>query len=368
MRIGVNLLFVEPGAVGGSEALLTNLVRAVGASGHDLVVAAMRGFRSAHPDIESFAEVVEVPWRANHPPVRIVAENSWLAAMARRRHLDVVHHGVGTAPFVKALPTVVTLHDIQYRHYPEYFHPAKLAWLRANVPFVVRHSEVVTVPSHFVREDVLAAFDPDPDRIVVVPFGSEGLLAPSAGAAAVRKRHRLERPFFFFPGRSYPHKNHRFLVEAFAPLASRADLVLTGPPGPRDAEIAETAARLGVAGAVRRIGLVSRPELAALYESAEALAWPSRFEGFGVPVLEAMGAGCPVVASRATAIPEVVGDAGILLSPDDAPGWTEALDGLLSDPGLRSDLVRRGRERLKEFSWERSGVLQVAAYEQAVGG
>ena len=367
MRIGVNLLFVEPGAVGGSEALLTNLVRAVGATGHDLVVAAMRGFRSAHPDIESFAEVVEVPWRANHPPVRIVAENSWLAAMARRRHLDVVHHGVGTAPFVKALPTVVTLHDIQYRHYPEYFHPAKLAWLRANVPFVVRHSEVVTVPSHFVREDVLAAFDPNPDRIVVVPFGSEGLLAPSAGAAAVRERHRLERPFFFFPGRSYPHKNHRFLVEAFAPLASRADLVLTGPPGPRDAEIAETAARLGVAGAVRRIGLVSRPELAALYESAEALAWPSRFEGFGVPVLEAMTAGCPVVASRATAIPEVVGDAGILLSPDDTPGWTEALDGLLSDPGLRSELVRRGRERLKEFSWERSGVLQVAAYRQAVG-
>ena len=203
---------------------------------------------------------------------------------------------------------------------------------------------------------------------MVVPFGSEGLLAPSAGAAAVRERHRLERPFFFFPGRSYPHKNHRFLVEAFAPLACRADLVLTGPPGPRDAEIAETAARLGVAGAVRQIGLVSRPELAALYESAEALAWPSRFEGFGVPVLEAMGAGCPVVASRATAIPEVVGDAGILLSPDDAPGWTEALDGLLSDPGLRSDLVARGRERLKVFSWERSGVLQVAAYGQAVAG
>jgi glycosyltransferase involved in cell wall biosynthesis len=286
--------------------------------------------------------------------------------MARRRHFDVVHHGVGTAPFVKALPTVVTVHDIQFRHYPEYFHPLKLAWLRTNVPYVVHHSEVITVPSHYVREDVMAAYGADPDRVVVVPFGSEGLLAPSAGAEVVRKRYGLERPFFLFPGRSYPHKNHRFLVEAWAPVAGRSDLVFTGPPGPRDGEIDETAARLGVRDGVRRLGLVSRAELAGLYEGARALAWPSRFEGFGVPVLEAMGAGCPVVASAVTAIPEVVGDAGILLSPDDAAAWTDALDRLLTDAELHADLVRRGRERAAEFSWKRSGLLQVAAYERAV--
>ena len=366
MRIGVNLLFVEPGEVGGSEALLTNLVRAVAASGQELFVAAMQGFRSAHPDIESIAHVVEVPWRSNYRSLRIPAEHSWLPLMARRRHLDLLHHGVGTAPFVKVLPTVVTIHDIQYRHYPEYFHPLKLAWLRANVPFVVHHSEVVTVPSQSVREDILTTFDADPTRVVVVPFGSEGLLVPTAGASVVRDRHRLERPFFYFPGRSYPHKNHRFLVEAFAPLADRADLVFTGPPGPRDAEIAETAGRLGISAAVRQLGLVPRPELTALYEAALALAWPSRFEGFGIPVLEAMSAGCPVVASDATAIPEVVGGAGILLSPDDTAGWTAALGRILSDPALREDLVARGRERVREFSWERSGALQVKAYEQAL--
>jgi glycosyltransferase involved in cell wall biosynthesis len=366
MRIGVNLLFLEPGEVGGSEALLTNLVRAMGACGHDLVVVAMQGFRAAHPDIETIAEVVEAPWSSNLRPLRIAAEHTWLAVMARRRHLDVVHHGVGTAPFVKVLPTVVTIHDIQYRHYPEYFHPLKLAWLRTNVPYVVHHSEVITVPSQFVREDLMAAFDADPDKVVVVPFGSEGLLAPSAGSDVVRERYGLERPFFLFPGRSYPHKNHRFLVEAWAPVAGRADLVFTGPDGPRDTEIGETAARLGVATGLRRLGLVSRGDLAGLYESAEALAWPSRFEGFGAPVLEAMGAGCPVVASAATAIPEVVGDAGLLLSPDDTAGWTAALDRILTDPGLREDLVRRGRARAGEFSWKRSGSLQVAAYEQAV--
>ncbi|HEX9317150.1 MAG TPA: glycosyltransferase, partial [Actinomycetota bacterium] len=142
MRIGVNLLFLEPGEVGGSEALLTNLVRAVGTCGHELVVVAMQGFRAAHPDIETVADIVEAPWSSNLRPLRIAAEHTWLAAMARRRHLDVVHHGVGTAPFVKVLPTVVTIHDIQYRHYPEYFHPLKLAWLRTNVPYVVHHSEV----------------------------------------------------------------------------------------------------------------------------------------------------------------------------------------------------------------------------------
>ena len=366
MRIGVNLLFVEPGEVGGSEALLTNLVRAVAGAGQAVVVAAMQGFRAAHPDIGSLAEIVEVPWRSNYRGLRIAAEHSWLAVIARRHRLDVIHHGVGTAPFVKTLPTVVTVHDIQYRHYPEYFSAPKLAWLRANVPFVVRHSEVVTVPSHFVREDVLAAFDADPDRVRVVPFGGEGLLAASAGEDVVRSRYGLDRPLFFFPGRSYPHKNHRFLVEAFAPLADRADLVFTGPPGPRDEEIDQTAARLGIAAAVRRLGLVTRGELAALYEAATALAWPSRFEGFGVPVLEAMTAGCPVVASCTTAIPEVVGQAGILLSPDDAEGWTTALGRVLSDPALAAALVARGRERLAEFSWERSGRLQVEAYRQAV--
>jgi glycosyltransferase involved in cell wall biosynthesis len=366
MRIGVNLLFVEPGEVGGSEALLTNLVRAVAAAGQDLVVATMHGFRAAHPDIESVAEVIEVPWRSNYRVLRIAAEHTWLAALERRRHLQVIHHGVGTAPYVKTLPTVVTVHDIQYRHYPEYFHPLKLAWLRANVPFVVHHSEVVTVPSQFVRQDILAAFDADPDRVRVVPFGSQELLAPAAGRDRVLARHGLQRPFFLFPGRSYPHKNHRFLVEAFAPLAGRADLVFTGPPGPRDAEIDETASRLGIAHAVRRLGLVSRGELAALYEAATALAWPSRFEGFGVPVLEAMSAGCPVVASSATAIPEVVGDAGILLSPDDAAAWTAALERLVSDAGHRADLVTRGYARAAEFSWERSGALQIAAYEQAL--
>lgn len=366
MRIGVNLLFVEPGVVGGSEALLSNLVRAMGASGADLVVAAMRGFRTAHPDIEALAEVVEVPWRSNYRPLRIAAEHSWLALQARRRHFDVIHHGVGTVPFVKVLPTVVTVHDIQYRHYPEYFHPLKLAWLRTNVPFAVRTSEVITVPSEFVRADLLAAFHPDPAKVVVVPFGGEGLLAPSAGADTVRARFGLARPFFLFPGRSYPHKNHRFLVEAFAPLADRADLVFTGPPGTGDEDIVQAAERLGIGAAVRPLGLVSRPELAGLYEAATALAWPSRFEGFGVPVLEAMSAGCPVLASSAAAIPEVVGDAGILLSPDDAEGWTRSLEQLLADPELRADLAARGRDRVREFSWQRSGELQVAAYRQAV--
>lgn len=366
MRIGVNLLFVEPGEVGGSEALLTNLVRAVASAGQDLVLATMQGFRAAHPDIESVAEIVEVPWRSNYRPLRIAAEHTWLAALERRRRLDVIHHGVGTAPYVKPLPTVVTIHDIQYRHYPEYFHPVKLAWLRANVPHVVHHSEVVTVPSQFVREDLVDAFGADPDRVVVVPFGSSGLLAPSAGREQVLAARGLQRPFFLFPGRSYPHKNHRFLVEAFAPLAGDADLVLTGPPGRCDTEIDQTAAQCGCPEAVRRLGLVSRGELTALYEAATALAWPSRFEGFGVPVLEAMSAGCPVVASSATAIPEVVGDAGVLLSPDDSEGWTAALERLLTDRSHRADLVARGSARLREFSWERSGALQIGAYAQAV--
>ncbi len=375
MRIGVNLLFLVPGHVGGSEPLLTNLLRALrtpggdpeATSGLELVVFTLRGFCSAHPDIAEHAVVVEIPWSRNVQPLRIAAEHSWLPIEASRRKLDLIHHGVGTAPFLKTLPTVVTIHDIQYRHYPRNFSPAKRAWLEANVPVTARRSEVVCVPSRFVAEDLVRSFRIDPNNVVVVPFGSQGLLGSSpAAASAARARYRLERPFFLFPGTAYPHKNHCFLIRAYAPLAAEGDLVLTGPPWPHDDRVFDEVRRLNLRGRVRHLGVVPREYLGGLYRAAAALAYPTRFEGFGAPALEAMSLGCPVIASNAAAVPEVVGEAGILLDPDDLDGWTQALGRILGDERQRSELVRRGLARAAEFSWERAGQLQLSAYEKAL--
>lgn len=369
MRVGVNLMFLVPGEVGGSEPLLTNLVLAVARGGAEVVVFGVRGLAAAYPQIGVSAEVVEVPWSTGRQGLRIAAEHTWLAAEAARRNLDVVHHGVGTAPFVKARPTVVTVHDIQYAHYPGNFVRPKRAWLRLNVPVTVRRSEVLTVPSRFVRGDLVRAFGIDPGKVVVVPFGSERLFGPHpASRAEVRERYRLDRPYVLFPGRTYPHKNHRLLVEAFRPLADDADLVLTGAPWSRDREVLAGARDLGLSGSVRHLGLVPRGDLAGLYEGAVALAYPTRFEGFGAPLLEAMSLGCPVIASAAAAVPEVVGDAGILLDPDDVDGWTEMMDRVLRKPDLREELSGRARRRAAEFSWQNAGALQMEAYRRALEG
>jgi alpha-1,3-rhamnosyl/mannosyltransferase len=368
MRIGINLLFLVPGEVGGSEPLLTNLVEAMGASGHELTVFAVKGFGSAHPGVGGAAEIVEVPWATGAQGLRIAAEHSWLAIEARRRKLDVIHHGGGTAPFVKTAPTVVTVHDIQFHHHPENFVKLKRAWLRLNVPRTVQRADVVTVPSEWVRQDLAASLRADPSKVMVVPFGSENLFGSTpASAAQARERYRLDGPFFLFPGRTYPHKNHRMLIEAFAPLADRAQLVFTGAPWFRDGEVAAAARHLGLTGKVRNLGLVPRGDLAGLYTAAVALVYPTRFEGFGAPVLEAMSAGCPVVASNSTAVPEVVGDAGILLDPDDLEGWTGSMQKLIEDGGLRALLAGKGRARAAEFSWDRSAQLQLSAYEKAAG-
>ena len=298
--------------------------------------------------------------------IRIMAEHTWLPLQARVRALDVIHHGVGTTPFLKPLPTVVTIHDVQYLHFPANFTKLKRTWLRCNVPQAARRSEIVAVTSHFVERDVVEGYGVDPRRVAIVPFGSERLFGPHPeGADAVRDLYRLERPYFLFPGRSYPHKNHRLLIEAYAPLAEEADLVLTGPRWFLDPEIATAARNLGLMGKVRHLGLVPRAHLAGLYEGAVALAYPSRFEGFGAPVLEAWSVGCPVLSSNAAALPEVVGDAGILLEPDDVEGWTQTMGNVLSSSQLRDELAALGTKRSAEFSWERAADAQLAAYEQA---
>ncbi len=367
MRIGVNLMFLIPGEVGGSEPLLTRLVSSISEMDHELIIFAASGFATVYPEIAERTRIVQVPWRSGAQGLRIAAENSWLAWKARTLKLDVIHHGVGTTPFVKTKPCVVTIHDIQYLHYPENFVKLKRKWLQVNVPYSARHSEVVCVPSNWVKDDIVHSFGIPSEKIAVVPFGNEGLFGDGAAeATSVTEKYRLGRPFFLFPGRAYPHKNHRFLLAAYKPLASFADLVFTGPAWFRDREIANAARGFGLSGKVRHLGIVSREDLGGLYRAATALVYPTRFEGFGLPLLEAMSVGCPVIASNVTSIPEVVNESGILLDPDDLEGWTETMDKLLNDSGLRAELSSRGRRRAADFTWERAASLQVAAYQQAL--
>lgn len=367
MRVGMNLLFCVPNEVGASEPLMTNLAERVASSNVDVVVFGVKGFSKSYPGIASRAEVVEVPWRGGNQALRISAENTWLRNQAKRLGLDLVHHGGGTAPFASSTKTALTLHDIQYIHHPGNFSSPKRAWLRLNVPRAARSSDLIMVTTDWVKNDISRHFGIEPSRFAVVPFGSEGLFTHEPeDTGTVKDTYGLDKPYFYYPSRTYPHKNHIGFLKAFEPLKDEADLIFTGGRWFRDHEVAEAIASAGLDGHVRMLGQLPRSHLRGLYEGAVALVYPTQFEGFGGPVLEAMSVGCPVIASNATSVPEVVAEAGLLIDPDDAASWTDAMAKVLHDSTLADDLANRGRRRAKDFSWDVSAKQLIRAYEKTL--
>jgi glycosyltransferase involved in cell wall biosynthesis len=356
MRVGVNLLWLVPGNVGGSEEYLTRQLAAL--HDHrpdiDLTLFVVRGFRERHA---ALAEVrtIEAPIDGLSRPRRVVAEAGWLARAVRESGVSFVHHGGGTIPLRPVVPALLTIHDLQYFAFPETFSKVKLQWLQRSVPRAVARAAIVTAPSQFVADDVIARFGLPTSRVVVVPNASPR--RPNAAASVVesdvRGRFGLPGHFIVYPAIRYHHKNHVTLVRAFARLhAADGDLrlVLLGGAGPADAVVTALVDELRLGSAVLRPGRVSDDDRDALYRHASVLAFPSRYEGFGVPVLEAFAHGVPVVAARAAALPEAVGDAGLLVDALDVDGWVGALGSVLDDTALADRLRAAGHRRAIEFS------------------
>jgi glycosyltransferase involved in cell wall biosynthesis len=374
-RIGVNLLWLVPGVVGGSEDYTVRLLEAYSRAGRDgdvLTLFVNGSFRAAHPGLVDAFPVVVAPVAGPHKSTRVAAEATWLAREARRHRIDLLHH-MGGNMLRTTPPGVVTIHDLQPFAHPHNFTRLKQSYLRSTVPRALRRAVVVVTLTEHTRQDVVERMGVARERIFVVPPGLERE-APehdAEGEARVRADYGLgQHPYFIYPTITYPHKNHLTLVRAFAQLAERdPDPLLVLPAGAAGAEAAmqEEIDALRVRGRIRRPGRIPRRDLDLLIDAATALAFPSSYEGFGIPVLEAMSRRCPVIASTATALPEVVGDAGLLVDPYDTDGWAAAMQRMLDEPDLRASLAERGYERAGEFSWERSVEGLSAAYDAAFG-
>ena len=358
-RVGVNLTWIAPGRVGGSEEYLTRQLLGLPSDGFDLELYCSPAFTRSHPELAERFAMVPTPIDRDNRAIRIGLEHSWLPARSRR--VDVVHHGGGTMPIELRRPTVLTVHDLQYRTFPQYFSSGRRRYLELMMRSSVGRATVVAVPTEYVRSTVVTGFDVDPDRVTVVPHGVPDVSILPAAIAAARERHGLgDRPYVVYPAITHPHKGHRVLIEMLAASDDDLMLVLIGGEGAAEPTLRNEIASKGVAGRVVRAGRVSTGDRDALLAGSEALVFPSEYEGFGAPLVEAMVLGVPIVCSSAPAVREVVGDAGVVV--EDAMDWAAALRDARS---RRDELVDRGAERRGMFTLEASGRALAAAYRRA---
>jgi glycosyltransferase involved in cell wall biosynthesis len=351
VRIGISLLTLAPGDLGGSETYARQLVRALSHVGEldyaVLVPANARDAAEGLPAIE-----IDEPRLGKRGPSRIPL----MALSARRTRgvgervsaLDVVHYPLTVPIPTTDAPTVVTLHDIQHRDHPDFFGAARRSFRRVAYDRAARSAAAVVVPSEFVRERALDVLELDPTRIHVIALAIDHhVFAPGP---------EEPEPFVLYPARPWPHKNHVRLFEAFAALRStrpRLRLVLTGGGHERLGPLPE---------GVESLGVVSTAALASLYRRAACLVFPSLYEGFGLPPLEAMACGCPVAAATSGAIPEVCGDAAVYFDPTDV----EAMARAMIEADERRDALRaKGFARAALFTWETSARRHDEIYRAA---
>jgi alpha-1,3-rhamnosyl/mannosyltransferase len=323
-----------------------------------------RRFPAAHPELASGFATAVAPVDGRSRPLRIAAESTWLAREANRRDVHLVHHLNNVVPWIRSGASVLTIHDLRPITMPDSLGSAHGAYLRSRFPPSVRHAAVITTPSEFVRGTVIDLLDADPERVLVV--SAPVVLSGSMDEAPAD----VDGPSFIYPAITNPHKNHVTLLEAFGRVAAahpEVRLVLTGGRGSAEEDLATTIARLSLSDRVDRMGRVPVARLDALFRAAVALVYPSRYEGFGLPLTEAMAVGCPVIASNATALPEVAGSAGVLVDPDDVGGWVDSMLRVLEDDAFRSTLIEAGRERVRAFTPHETARRQVDAYRLALG-
>lgn len=304
------------------------------------------------------------------PPVRIAWEQTTGLAVAKRHGLDVIHAPVNVTPAITGVPRVVTVHDLAFHLFPEQYPGAKQRYLRVMTRFSVRRAARVIAVSEATRRDVIRIYGVDPSRVVTVPngVGPEFQTLPEDDVHAFRQEKGLPDDFVLFLGTLQPRKNLETLLKAYARVHGEIgwDLVVAGAVGWSHEPIFETARALGLADRVRFAGFVAPHELPLWYNAATVLVYPSVYEGFGLPLIEAMACGTPVIASDSSALPEVVGDAGLIVGTKDVGGYAHSLLGLARSTELRQELVARGMKRAAGYSWTRTARETLAVYEQAI--
>lgn len=309
----------------------------------------------------------------NQPLVRVLWEQTRLPSHLRSLHADLLHAPVNVAPLQSVCPTVVTVHDLSFIYYPDSFRAFQRLYQRTMTPISIGRAARIIAVSENTRMDLLRLCRADPARVQVVYNGVEGRFRPidKPEVEEFRRRRGLPERMILFVGTLEPRKNVSTLLKAYALLRktgrTKVPLVIAGGKGWFYSPIFALAEELGLGEHLLFPGYIADAELPLWYNAAEIFVFPSLYEGFGLTPLEAMACGTPVIVSSASSLPEVVGDAGLIVEPQDVEGLAEAIAQLLDDPALRKELGAAGRRRAREFTWPKTAQKTASVYRQALG-
>jgi glycosyltransferase involved in cell wall biosynthesis len=367
MRIALNLVYLVPGETGGMEVYARELIPRLAALGRLEVTALVsRAARGAGLGVDTAVLAVDARNRLEW----VRGEQQHVPRAAKRLGADIVHSLGSTAPLWGDFRRVTTIHDLNYKLVAESHFGVRGLGMRVLVPGAARRSHRILVDAASTRDDLRTHLGIAPEKVDVVPLGVTPQ-PPVMPAEAGDLRARLglgDGPVLLSVSAKRPHKNLARLLDAVAliPAERRPRLVLPGYATPHEGELRERAAALGIAGDVVFCQWLPAEDLEGLYALAAAFAFPSLYEGFGLPVLEAMARGVPVATSARGSLAEVAGDAALVFDPEDPEAIRDAIDRLLGDPALAEGLRVAGRARAATFTWERTAELTAAAYERAL--
>src|SRR5438132_2160831 len=356
--------------LGGNESYATNLIEALAeidqANLYTLYVTKQAAIDRFDNRWANFKVRKTLP---HTPLVRIPLT---LSRELRRHPVDVLHVQYTAPPFAPC-PVVATIHDLAFEHLPETFNRRSWMQLRLTVRRTARKAAHIITVSDYSRDDIVATYGIAPERITVTPEAAPPHFAPVENETKlkeIRESYGIERDYILSLGSIQPRKNLVRLIEAYLCLrrirrdSKLPQLVLAGKRGWLDSETFHAADREGCGRDILFTGFVSERDLPALYSGAISFVYPSFFEGFGLPVVEAMQCGVPVIAGNQTSLPEVVGEAGLLFDPFDTRALIEAMARVIGDSELRKTLRGKGLERAKVFNWKTTAQLTLRAYQR----
>jgi len=323
-------------------------------------------------------------WQQRHPNLaarslptdsgrlNLLAGFPWLAY---RDHLSLFHSQY-VLPVHLPCRSVLTIHDILFESHPEFFPPFHRWLLKRFIPFSARRATMVISVSEFTKKELVKYYRVPEEKIAVIYEGASAAYAPVENKdliAATLRRYKIHKKYILFVGRIEPRKNLTGILEGFDFVKKRGHtdvcLVIVGQQDKifQESTLSEAVRRMGLSSDVLFTGGVSEKDLAILYNGALVLAYPAFAEGFGLPVLEAMACGTPVITSNTTSLPEVVGDAAVLINPQDHGEIARSLEQVLADEALRRALSAKGLKRSETFTWEKAAQQTVQVYAKVLG-